>query len=54
MDWVWGCEGKSRVNGDPFLSLPTGGMLVLLLEMQKAEVELVFKRKLWWVLDMSS
>lgn len=35
-----GYEGKSRVSGDLFLSLPTGGMLLLLLEKQKAEVEL--------------
>lgn len=42
-----GCEGKSRVDGDPPLSLPTGGMMLLLLEMQRAEVELIFNRKLW-------
>lgn len=50
-----GYEGKSKVSGDLFLSLPTGGLLLLLLlEKQKAEAELVVKRKLWWVLDMSS
>ena len=47
-----GYEGKSRVDGDPLLSLPTGGMMLLLLEMQRAEVELIFKRKLWEFSDV--